>query len=590
MSRKTVLVYIPLLVLLLSLPVAFALQQLDSDLVSNGNFSQADEVPLNFNFTLNGAITTYPRITSDIIVSGISGNALFINVSEGSSAAYQTKNQNFNYSRPFDLSIDYKVNNFSSDGVFVGSQHSGYCRLSDGTHPNVANTSTNNSQCYNGTSPNSPISEAVPVSLGSGWYRSVFYNVTGYDNKTDLNLDALKVGSINGTESPLVDNINFTYVDTNETVLFDGFGESVGLPSGWVFCSDLGTAMCSSDNVDIPNVTLVSGTLKINQTIQIQNDFVGSGVNFLLNSSKTYRAEVVYKTDGNGLFQVGRSADLGDSANCFESKYTPSGLVSSTIQPCAETRNWTNQIGSDGFITSVTNVTVPSTDQFTVVMGFPDPALNASGTFVHIGSLSIREILPDLPDPAPASTAQTGGGGGGSSFPIGSSTTTINSTVNKSAGQNGPANTTLEENITEPSTQPSQVPQEISPAAAEESVAPEPEPNLITGLFTFAIGNNATNPITGFLVAGAQGTNPVLLLGGVSAGMALVAMYLKRALIFRRRARLYYANKEAWLAGKNSEGARVHTDAPGERRAGEKTREEQALRRAREEDRYKISD
>lgn len=176
--------------------------------------------------------------------------------------------------------------------------------------------------------------------------------------------------------------------------------ENSSLPKEWVFCFDVGTAICLSDSLAIPNVNLSGGLLRINQTNQVQNDFVGHNQSLSLSGAKEYQLEIRYKTNGKSFIQIGRRADLGDSNNCFDGIYNSSGIFAEPFQPCIFPFNSINNtIDGNEFVISTLKISNENMilDNYTIVVGFPDLTMNPNGTYIHINYISLREILPEEP-------------------------------------------------------------------------------------------------------------------------------------------------------------------------------------------------
>jgi hypothetical protein len=114
----------------------------------------------------------------------------------------------------------------------------------------------------------------------------------------------------------------------------------------------------------------------------------------------------------------------------------------------------------------------------------------------------------------------------------------------------------------------------------------QPAGNPITGLFAFGQGGS---PLTGMVFAADGSPNPVFFLGLVAVSLAGSIVYMKRRLIFRHGKNRKYGEEgeQAGVAATDSEGEDRDTPQSGRipGQVNEEGGEEQAVHRAREEDR-----
>lgn len=205
----------------------------------------------------------------------------------------------------------------------------------------------------------------------------------------------------------------------------------------------------------------------------------------------------------------------------------------------------------------------------------PSGGVNESANFVWANTthFSTFGAFGSVNQKAAASVATppSGGGGGGARIARGQQNATPVIEPDQAAAA-GP----------EEAQEPAGVPE---PAAAEEEQADE-EPvqstqeqsNPITGLFTFGLGENDTNSVTGFIV-GAEGGYGVGTLGLISALLGGAVVWVKRKSLFGRKENYNHAAPaEAGLAAEDSGGEDGHTDAPGEGGAGKEPGKEQEIR------------
>jgi hypothetical protein len=168
---------------------------------------------------------------------------------------------------------------------------------------------------------------------------------------------------------------------------------------------------------------------------------------------------------------------------------------------------------------------------------------------------------------ATSQTAQSGGGGSRSSGSSGAAPAKIQPIAQPTQP---PAKQTPEESTFTVPDQTNDVEAQNVPRATEREARfnpprNQPSANLISGFFTFGLGANSTESITGYFVSPGGSPNPMGFFALAGLAVAGSVIYIKRELIFRGKKNIEYEEREqAGMADGDSVGEDADPSGSGQ--------------------------